>query len=91
MGVIAYTALKYYRDKLLTGNISTADTILQPPLQNLLRSENDFELAVDPESNIVCFRYAPSGYNDQTINKLNSIIRDKIIKGGIILYCSGGT
>jgi L-2,4-diaminobutyrate decarboxylase len=81
LGVIAYTALKYYRDNYYRVYIDGRYD-LAASFARLIRSENGFELAVDPESNIVCFRYAPQGQNDQAINKLNSIIRDKIIKGG---------
>jgi L-2,4-diaminobutyrate decarboxylase len=40
------------------------------------------QLAVQPESNIVCFRYAPSGINDGILNKINSEIRSVIVKEG---------
>jgi L-2,4-diaminobutyrate decarboxylase len=39
-------------------------------------------LAVEPESNIICFRFAPEGQDDLALNKLNSEIRDTIIKEG---------
>jgi L-2,4-diaminobutyrate decarboxylase len=81
LGIVAYTALKYYRDNYFREYIDSRYG-LAASFAALLRDENGFELAVEPESNIVCFRYAPAGYNDQTINKLNAIIRDKIIKGG---------
>jgi len=48
----------------------------------MVKSDRQFELAVEPDSNIVCFRYAPEGHNDFTLNQINSAIRDKIIKEG---------
>jgi L-2,4-diaminobutyrate decarboxylase len=48
----------------------------------MIKSDDHFELAVEPESNIVCFRYAPEGYNEKTINQTNAAIRDAIIKEG---------
>jgi L-2,4-diaminobutyrate decarboxylase len=81
LGIIAYTALKYYRESCYRDYIDSRYD-LAASFANLIRFEKGFELAVDPESNIVCFRYAPSGQNDQTLNRLNSIIRDKIIKSG---------
>ncbi|MDO9339349.1 MAG: hypothetical protein Q7T72_02330 [Bacteroidales bacterium] len=48
----------------------------------MVKSDRQFELAVEPDSNIVCFRYAPEGHNDLTLNQINSAIRDKIIKEG---------
>lgn len=35
-----------------------------------------------PESNIVCFRYVPEGADDEYLNRLNSTIRDRIMKKG---------
>ena len=40
------------------------------------------ELAVKPDANIVCFRFAPAEHDDIELNKINSIIRDRIIKEG---------
>jgi L-2,4-diaminobutyrate decarboxylase len=37
---------------------------------------------MNPESNIVCFRYAPDGYDEPVLNKINAAIRDIIIKEG---------
>jgi L-2,4-diaminobutyrate decarboxylase len=48
----------------------------------IIRSDRDMELVTEPESNIVCFRYAPGLYEESTLNKINSAIRDKIIKEG---------
>jgi L-2,4-diaminobutyrate decarboxylase len=48
----------------------------------LVNTSPDFELAIEPESNIVCFRFAPQGHNDLNLNKINSEIREKIIKDG---------
>jgi L-2,4-diaminobutyrate decarboxylase len=40
------------------------------------------ELAVTPESNIVCFRYAPAGCSTGKLNDLNRMIRKNIVKNG---------
>jgi L-2,4-diaminobutyrate decarboxylase len=48
----------------------------------MIKSDDQFELAVEPESNIVCFRYVPEGYDESAINETNAAIRDKIIKEG---------
>jgi L-2,4-diaminobutyrate decarboxylase len=48
----------------------------------VVRSDIRFRLAVDPENNIVCFRFAPEGYNDLALNQINSEIRRRIIKEG---------
>ena len=40
------------------------------------------QLAVYPESNIICFRYLAEDRDDIALNRINSEIRDKIIKEG---------
>jgi L-2,4-diaminobutyrate decarboxylase len=81
LGIIAYTALKYYGDiyykEYIDSRYDLADTFAQ-----MVKSDIQFELAVEPESNIVCFRYAPQGHNDLVLNQINLAIRDRIIKEG---------
>jgi L-2,4-diaminobutyrate decarboxylase len=81
LGIIAYTALKYYSNSYYREYIdSRYDLALS--FAAMIKSDHQFELATEPESNIVCFRYAPDGHNDLTLNKINAIIRDTIIKEG---------
>jgi L-2,4-diaminobutyrate decarboxylase len=81
LGIIAYTALKYYGNTYYRQYIDCRYDLARA-FSVMIKSDNDFELAVEPESNIVCFRYAPEGYNENTINQTNAAIRDKIIKEG---------
>jgi len=81
LGIIAYTAMKYY------GNHYYKDYIdRQVYLAATFASRSDLtirlQLAMNPESNIVCFRYAPDGYDEFVLNKINAAIRDIIIKEG---------
>jgi L-2,4-diaminobutyrate decarboxylase len=81
LGIIAYTALKYYGKSYYPQYIDsrydlTADFAL------MIKSDRQLQLATEPESNIICFRFAPEGYNDLVLNKINSEIRSKIIKEG---------
>ncbi|MGE4606603.1 MAG: aminotransferase class I/II-fold pyridoxal phosphate-dependent enzyme [Myxococcota bacterium] len=46
----------------------------------LIEAANDFELAVVPQSNIVCFRYAPSDVVD--LDALQGRVRKRIVHGG---------
>jgi len=81
LGIIAYTALKYYGDSYYKEYIdSRYDLTLV--FARLVKSESQFELAVEPESNIICFRFAPKEYDDISLNRINSEIRDMIIKEG---------
>ena len=81
LGIIAYTALKYYGKTYYREYIESRYNLAQT-LADIIKSEELFELAVLPESNIVCFRFAPTGYNDQFTNKINAIVRDRIVKEG---------
>jgi L-2,4-diaminobutyrate decarboxylase len=46
----------------------------------LVKSRPGFELALEPESNIVCFRFVISG--DNGLNELNAAIRKQLIEEG---------
>jgi L-2,4-diaminobutyrate decarboxylase len=46
----------------------------------LVKSRANFELALEPESNIVCFRFVKSGSN--ALNELNAVIRKRLIEEG---------
>lgn len=46
----------------------------------LIKEESDFELAVEPQSNIICFRYLSEKFKD--INLLQKMIRKKILENG---------
>ena len=86
LGIIAYTALKYYGNEYYRQYIDSRYDLAKT-FSEMVKSDNNFELAVEPQSNIVCFRYAPEGYDEQTINQTNAAIRDKIIrKDHFILY-----
>jgi L-2,4-diaminobutyrate decarboxylase len=46
----------------------------------LITTKTNFELALQPESNIVCFRYLKAG--ERTLNEINSQIRSRLIEDG---------
>jgi L-2,4-diaminobutyrate decarboxylase len=81
LGIVAYTAIKYYGNSYYKEYIESRYD-LASKFAVIIKSDPEFELAVDPESNIVCFRYAPDGYTEHDYNKINSSIREKIIKEG---------
>jgi L-2,4-diaminobutyrate decarboxylase len=81
LGIIAYTALKYYGDTYYRQYIDSRYDLAKS-FSEMIKSDDHFELAVEPESNIICFRYAPEDYDEVTINQTNAAIRDKIVKEG---------
>lgn len=48
----------------------------------LLRTRPPFEVAVEPESNIVCFRMCPTGLDDDAVDALNTTARRRVIEAG---------
>jgi len=81
MGVVAYTAVKYYGESYYREYIdSRYDLALR--FAEMIEESPEMELAVRPDANIVCFRYAPANKDDAVLDKINAAIRDKIIKEG---------
>ena len=81
LGIIAYTAMKYYGSGYYRQYIDDRYD-LAAAFAKVVKSSEKLQLAVEPESNIVCFRYKPENRDDITLNRLNSEIRDRIIKEG---------
>jgi len=81
LGVVAYTALKYYGNDYFSEYINSRYD-LTSEFASILCNDERFELATMPESNIICFRYCPPGLPDEATNRLNAAIRDRIIKDG---------
>ena len=48
----------------------------------LIEEDPEFELAVSPMSNIVCFRYSGSSPSNITQNELNKMIRQRVLETG---------
>jgi L-2,4-diaminobutyrate decarboxylase len=81
MGVIAYTAVKYYGANYYREYIESRYD-LAAEFADMIEGTQYMELAVKPDANIVCFRYAPEKHDDVKLNKINAAIRDKIMKEG---------
>ena len=48
----------------------------------MIEEDPDFQLAVQPMSNIVCFRYTGTSVEKQSIDDLNSSIRQQVLEDG---------
>jgi L-2,4-diaminobutyrate decarboxylase len=81
MGIIAYTAVKYYGTSYYREYIDSRYD-LAGRFAGMILESGDMELAVKPDANIVCFRFAPEKQGDGALNRINAAIRDKIIKEG---------
>jgi L-2,4-diaminobutyrate decarboxylase len=47
-----------------------------------IRVRSQFEVALEPESNIVCFRFHPPNIADQALDKLNANLREALVTSG---------
>ncbi len=81
LGIIAYTALKYFGKTYYREFIESRYN-LAAEFAVMIMSDPDLDLCTEPEANIVCFRFAPDGYGNEILNKVNRAIRDKLIKDG---------
>ena len=80
-------AIKLYLSLAIHGEEFFADYIdythdLAKEFAALIKSQKDFELALEPQSNIVCFRYLKANLSDADLDILQTNIREKIIKSG---------
>jgi L-2,4-diaminobutyrate decarboxylase len=81
LGIIAYTALKYYGKDYYRSYIDSRYDLAED-FAEMVKSAPLMELATQPQSNIVCFRYLPSDCSEITVNQINAAIRDRIVKEG---------
>lgn len=79
MSIKLFATIKLYGEKLfdeyVTGRFDAAREFAQ-----YIDSQSDFENALEPESNILCFRYVQPDVED--LNKLNAEIRKKVVEDG---------
>jgi len=74
-----YVALKVLGTDFFAGFVERMQD-LAAGFARTLEARPGWELAVRPEGNIVCFRYAPEGVED--LNALQSAVRDHIVHSG---------
>jgi L-2,4-diaminobutyrate decarboxylase len=81
MGIKIYALLKMYGVQLfadyITGTYDMAGTFA-----DMIKETGDFELALEPASNIVCFRYAPPRADLREINDINIKVRERLKEDG---------
>lgn len=46
----------------------------------MIKQNKEYELALEPQTNIVCFRYLKKGFDEQQLNDLNKTIRQKLLQ-----------
>lgn len=81
MSLKFYTIIKAYGigifDEFVTRQYDLGKTFAEK-----IRQSKNFELFIEPDSNIVCFRYLKVGLDEKALNELNSRLRRRIIEKG---------
>jgi L-2,4-diaminobutyrate decarboxylase len=81
MSIHWFTLLKVYGEKVFEANVTQLYD-MGSVFAELIGEEPNFELAVQPMSNIVCFRYCPAHMNIKEQNVLNEKIRQSLLEDG---------
>jgi len=81
IGLKAYVTLAQYGVKVWDQAV-TRVMDLSRRFAEMIASRPDFELALHPECNIVCFRYRGDSLTNEALNTLNDRIRQEILTDG---------
>lgn len=76
-----FVLLKYYGEGLFDEFV-TRQYDLAKEFEELLNNDIDFELAVSPKSNILCFRILKAFRTKEQLNILNASVRQKLLEDG---------
>jgi L-2,4-diaminobutyrate decarboxylase len=76
-----FTLLKTYGEDIFEEYVTSLYNLGRDFAQ-LIQKDAQFELALEPDSNIVCFRFKPSGIKNENLNKLNMKIRQELLESG---------
>ncbi len=79
-----YILMKMYKDKIYEWNVDNLFSLGEKFAQ-MIKDEQNMELAVEPKSNIVCFRYIK---NNVDLDKLNKEISEKLLEDGTFYVVS---
>jgi L-2,4-diaminobutyrate decarboxylase len=81
MGIKIYALLKIYGVELFEEYITqTYDRARE--FGEIIEAAGDFELAVKPASNIVCFRYTPASADPAALDRINTDGRERLKEDG---------
>ena len=81
MSAKVYAVLRTYGEEVFTQNVDTLYGLARRFAEQV-RSRPGFELAVAPESNIVCFRYVGNETAPDKLNAMNTQIRRQLLADG---------
>lgn len=81
MSAKVYAILRTYGEAIFAANVQTLYGLARR-FADQLRLRADVDLAVEPESNIVCFRYIGDGLRPDQLGELNAQIRRQLLVDG---------
>ena len=76
-----YTLLKIYGNEIFDAFVTRLYDLARE-FAELIQADADFELAVKPMSNILCFRYIGPSRKSNKLNEINRSLRQKILEDG---------
>ncbi|MEX0315003.1 MAG: aspartate aminotransferase family protein [Allomuricauda sp.] len=76
-----FILLKMYGEEVFDQNVTVLYDLAKA-FADILKEDKDFELAVEPMSNILCFRYVIPGQSLKESNVLNQSIRQQLLEDG---------
>ncbi|MDB4292187.1 aminotransferase class V-fold PLP-dependent enzyme [Maribacter sp.] len=81
MSIHWYTMLKIYGEGIFEEYVTLLYDMGRA-FANMILDAPDFELGVEPHSNIVCFRYIDPSLDNEGLNQLNAEIRQHLLEDG---------
>lgn len=81
MSAKVYTVIRTYGEEIFTQHVDLLYGLARE-FAHYIQQQPGFELAVMPESNIVCFRYVGNETQPDQIDALNTAIRQRILTDG---------
>jgi L-2,4-diaminobutyrate decarboxylase len=82
MSIHWYAILKLYGVGLFDNFVTTLYD-LGKEFSSIIATTSHFEVALEPMSNIVCFRYKKTEWSEEITNKINTKIRQIVIEKGL--------
>lgn len=76
-----FTLLKTYGETIFDDYVTSLYD-LGHQFAEIINKDKSFEIAVEPMSNIVCFRYVDKTLDDQSLNRINEKVRHALLEEG---------
>jgi L-2,4-diaminobutyrate decarboxylase len=76
-----YAVLKKYGEGIFEAFLNRQYDLART-FSDLIRERHEWRLACEPQSNILCFRWAPEGIPDEELNEINARMRQLTLEEG---------